>query len=88
MGSIVSDGCLLHAVAHKVYESIAPFTAQTLVICEAKHNIHSQRPRSKYKRIILPTHVDGVSGYHPSCYRYFTAVQNPKANTERGRYFK
>lgn len=35
--------------------------------------------RSKYGQIVLPTEIDGIFGYHSSCYKTFTAISVPKS---------
>lgn len=37
-----------------------------------------KKKSSKFDSIVLPDQIDGKSGYHPSCYRWFCAVREKK----------
>lgn len=73
--------CVLHVDDnYNDKEKIIAFTQTTLETCNNKKaiRIKIQKRASKYDNITLPTHIDGSSGYHPQCYKYFCSVKEKK----------
>lgn len=69
--------CCLHISEYDTDEKIIPFTETSLKTCRNKKAIRDQHIRnSKFNVIVLPTEIDGVIGYHPSCYRIYRAVSS------------
>lgn len=68
--------CILHTGKENSKENIIPFTDESLQTCHLKKQIRDSRKKrkSKFDDIYLPEKTNSSSGYHPSCYRYFTAV--------------
>lgn len=69
---------------------IKVFTAETLGKCWETQRIREQfknTKKSKFDAITLPNVVDGVSGYHPQCYKYFqSSIKRTPAKTETGTF--
>lgn len=69
--------CCLHATKCKIFEPITLFTAESLARVHTIRQIRAtQQNRTKYGNIKLPEKVDGFSGYHKSCYTYYTAIRD------------
>lgn len=77
--------CVLHTGEES--GSILPFTKTTLDKCWKikQQRDETKKRKSKFDAIILPNDVDGVSGYHPKCYKYFQAsVKKISQQTKNG----
>lgn len=70
-----------HSVSKEI---ILPFTHETLLNCQQKKELrdNAKKKKSKFDAIVLPEQVDGLAGYHASCYRYFCAVSKKAKDTE------
>lgn len=79
--------CLLHVGANNLYENIVLFTNETLEVCKTKKSIRNETKTkaSKFDSIVLPEKIDEKSGYHPSCYKCFSAVSAKKKIAARRR---
>lgn len=67
--------CCLHIGQFDADEEIVPFVEATLKTCQDAKAIREQHIKnSKFNVIVLPTEIDGVMGYHPSCYKYYRAI--------------
>lgn len=64
-------------------EKIILFTEKTIDVCRAKKQIRDteKRRKSKFDEIMLPNLISNITGYHPSCYRSFCAINAKKANS-------
>lgn len=76
--------CWLHVGQSLPKENIIPFTDETLKHCVKKKELREKKKKkkSKYDIIVLPEKVDGISGYHASCYRYFCSIQEKAVNVD------
>lgn len=71
--------CVLHIGIDKFKEKIIAFTSDTLQNCHFKREIRQKATKkSKFDVINLPDTPDGISGYHPSCYRCYCAISIKK----------
>lgn len=63
--------CVLHTGNDDA--KIILFTRETLEKCWETKRLREEtkKRKSKFDKIVLPTELDGVSGYHPQCYKYF-----------------
>lgn len=81
----------LHVDQCESKENIIPFTEATLQRCTEKKELRerARKKKSKYDVIVLPGKVDGVSGYHASCYRYFCSISEKakKADDLKGNAY-
>lgn len=57
--------------------------------CYSKKAIRdkSKTRKSKFDSIVLPTELNGIDGYHASCYRYFCAVKAKERESINRRYY-
>lgn len=67
----MSCQCVLHTGNDS--GNIILFTHETLQKCWETKRLRDEtkKRKSKFDKIVLPTEPDGVSGYHPQCYKYF-----------------
>lgn len=65
-------------------DEIIVFTEETLHKCHEKQLIRQQiqKKKSKYGDIVLPERPDGISGYHRTCYKLFTALKVKATNKQ------
>jgi len=67
--------CVLHVEEGKNSDGqIIKFTDSTLSKCKAALLVYQSREKSKFKLIQLPAQPNDSLGYHPKCYKCFTAV--------------
>lgn len=61
-------------------ENTILFTSDSLKNCHEKKAIRDKesKRKSKYDAIVLSESPDSISGYHPTCYRYFTSIRSKK----------
>lgn len=78
--SNIGPRCVLHIGSSISTEKIIPFTEQTLQKCFMKKAIRDEnsKKKSKYDAIKLPQSVDGIVGYHATCFRYYCSVSKKK----------
>lgn len=74
--------CVLNKNCKDYKEKVIIFTESKLEYCREKRNIRNQtkKRKPKFDDIVLPETPNGILGYHPTCYRYFTAgIKKPNA---------
>lgn len=85
--NVLQMKCVLHIDKHvDPNEKIIAFTDKKLQICIEKKAIRDSKKKkdSKYDQIVLPTQIDGVSGYHAKCFKYYRSITdaNPPRDAE------
>lgn len=79
--------CVLHIGNSVSEEIIKPLTTKLLKRLKEKriirHKIKQTTNRySIYEQITLPETIDGLTGYHPACYKGYTSVVDKTESTE------
>lgn len=72
--------CILHLEQTQTKEGIISFNEITLKKCNEAQLVYQSRSNSKFHGIIVPPFLDNASGYHPKCYKKYTAVKSGEKN--------
>ncbi|XP_063977427.1 uncharacterized protein LOC135162657 [Diachasmimorpha longicaudata] len=70
-----SQGRCVVCGEHRNGRRVLVFTETSLQRCKKVLQVRKKR-KLKFGSVILPSCVNNIDGYHPTCYKYFTALPN------------